>query len=251
MYFACWLDLSQYVVQLKKYSTGSIPLIFCSLTKLNTLSIWESGGSSTNPGMGCTLSCLSTKTGMHNAPATLRSCVPTEVPPSTQTALCDFIAATNVATIFSEWNCNTAHSVATEPCNGGAPLWSGITACSSSGDVTAINLGSTGLSGSIPTSIGYLTALTYLNICNNLLGSGNTSLLFLSASGWSCIATAGIPSSIGNLISLQYLMLCGNKLTGIDVLLVLRRNITSIVARHYSHFNGKASSAKAARDRGQ
>lgn len=73
----------------------------------------------------------------------------TTIPASTEIALCDFIAATNIASIYghSAWQCTSARSVVTQPCNGGTAVWPSISGCSSSGDVTRINLMSRGISG--------------------------------------------------------------------------------------------------------
>lgn len=72
----------------------------------------------------------------------------------TQTSLCDFIAATNIATIsgYSAWNCTAAHAVVTQPCNGSTSVWAGVTACSTSGDVVAITLNALGISGESATN---------------------------------------------------------------------------------------------------
>lgn len=128
---------------------GIIPQSFCLMTHLTALYFWYTGGSTNNPYITCTLSCLSSKTGMSYTPVGLPQCPSTAVPAATQTALCDIVAATNISSIsgYSAWQCTAAHSVVTQPCNGGTAVWTGISGCSSSGDVTSIDLHGIGLSG--------------------------------------------------------------------------------------------------------
>lgn len=78
----------------------------------------------------------------------------TAISTGTQTALCDFIAATNIATIsgYSAWSCTAAHAVVTQPCSAATPVWAGVTACSTSGDVVAITLYALGISGESATN---------------------------------------------------------------------------------------------------
>ena len=74
-----------------------------------------------------------------------------------------------------------------------ASTWFGIIVAN--GRVTGINLISTNLNGSIPSSIGNLVNLTGLDLGSNQL-------------------TGGIPSSIGNLINLSHLFFTGSQLIG-------------------------------------
>jgi Leucine-rich repeat (LRR) protein len=86
-------------------------------------------------------------------------------------------------------------------------------------NTTVLNLGISGLIGSIPPEIGNLTNLTFLSLRNNqLTGSipseiGNlTNLTYLNL--WSNQLTGSIPPEIGNLTNLEYLRLSSNDLTG-------------------------------------
>ncbi|MBK7650658.1 MAG: VCBS repeat-containing protein [Flammeovirgaceae bacterium] len=71
--------------------------------------------------------------------------------------------------------------------------WFGITVTANR--VTAITLSGNNVTGPLPTSIGNLSALVFLQLDSNQL-------------------TGSIPSSIGNLLALQYLILSSNQLTG-------------------------------------
>lgn len=114
------------------------------------LFVWSSDGSSNNPFITCTRSCLSSKNGMNFAPTMLPECTLTSISADTQTALCAIIAATNVASIagYASWQCGpVSHAVVTQPCNGTTTLWLGITGCNSIGEVTSISLSGIGLTG--------------------------------------------------------------------------------------------------------
>lgn len=65
---------------------------------------------------------------------------------STETALCAFIAATNVGSLYPVWQCTALHTVVSEPC-GGSTSWPGVASCNSAGDVTGIAFDNVGLSG--------------------------------------------------------------------------------------------------------
>lgn len=111
--------------------SGTLPSQLCTLTQLNTVFIWDNGGSlSTNPHITCTLSCLSSKNGMvNNIPAGLTECSSSSgTPTATDIGLCAFIAATNIASIsvYSAWQCTSAGTVSTQPCTASA-VWSGLT----------------------------------------------------------------------------------------------------------------------------
>ncbi len=98
----------------------------------------------------------------------------------------------------------------------GVELWS---ECYSIENTTSLNLGSSGLTGEIPESIGNLTNLTDLRLQGNqLTGSipqeiGNlTNLTELRL--YNNELTDSIPPDIGNLTNLNTLMLHDNQLTG-------------------------------------
>ena len=73
--------------------------------------------------------------------------------------------------------------------------WSGVVLGGMSERVTELRLGGLGLNGRIPTELGSLTNLQYLNLSDNQL-------------------TGGIPTELGDLVNLQSLYLGGNRLTG-------------------------------------
>ena len=101
--------------------------------------------------------------------------------------------------------------------SGPVATWVGITVKNTR--VTEIVLQDNNLMGSIPSSIGNLTNLEYLNLFRNKLSGKipssianltNLQSLVLDANNLS----GNIPSSIGNLINLKILSLDGNKLSG-------------------------------------
>ncbi|CAO2166814.1 unnamed protein product [Urochloa humidicola] len=102
----------------------------------------------------------------------------------------------------------------TDPCSS----WDGISC--SNGRVTEVRLPSMNLQGTLSDAIGQLSALTYLDLSNNLnLGGpltpkiGNlkqlTTLILLG-----CSFSGNIPREIGNLSQLTFLALNTNKFTG-------------------------------------
>ena len=109
-------------------------------------------------------------------------------------AMCDLAAALNPASgnfAFAGWDCSGGIPLPTVICG-----W-GQVACNSDLSVTQIVFGTNFLvGGTLPTSIGSLTALTKLLLTY-------------------CSLTGIIPTSIGAMKSLDTLNLSGNKLTGI------------------------------------
>lgn len=81
---------------------------------------------------------------MNNAPSGLPECTSTSISLDTQTALCAFIAATNVGSQYAQWQCNAYGEVVTQPCDGATPIWSGVSNCSSFGEIKSIWMDSTG-----------------------------------------------------------------------------------------------------------
>lgn len=112
--------------------TGMLPSQLCTMAQVTTVMIWNTGGgSSTNPHITCTRSCLSSKNGMSgNVPAGLAECSSTSgTPTATDIGLCAFIAATNIAFIsgYSAWQCTSAGTVSSQPCTASSSVWSGVT----------------------------------------------------------------------------------------------------------------------------
>ena len=78
---------------------------------------------------------------------------------------CALIAATNIGSLtnYGAWSCTTNGITSTSPCN-----WIGLN-CYPGINVFAVYLPSIVLAGTIPSAIGYLTYLTYLNLGTNKL----------------------------------------------------------------------------------
>lgn len=220
--------------------TGSIPSELCVPPLLSTLYVWITGGSPTNPAITCKRSCLSSKNGMSYAPAALPECTSTSISLDTQTALCTFIAATNVTSRHFLWSCNAYGEVVTQPCDGATAVWPGVT-CSSNGEVLSIALTSSSLSGkflflmiclfsfsgalwsgSIPAAMGLASALQMINLMSNMLtGDEHAADECDCVTNWRLHAYANaldhvgtIPSFLGGLSALSYLNLANNQLMG-------------------------------------
>ena len=79
-------------------------------------------------------------------------------------ALCGLIASTRIESLFSQWSCNITGFTTSDPCN---PVWSRLS-CNGGSKVTALVLyyiKTTSL-GSLPYSLGSLTSLEFINLCN-------------------------------------------------------------------------------------
>ncbi|MEQ9376180.1 MAG: FG-GAP-like repeat-containing protein [Imperialibacter sp.] len=122
-------------------------------------------------------------------------------------ALVDLYNATNGASWGNNINWTT----------GAVPTWNGITVVGNR--VTQVDLNTNNLVGTIPTSIGDLTALTNLNLGGNMLsGSLPTEIGTLTAlvdfQLWDNQLSGSLPTSIGNLTNLTYLDLAPNQFSG-------------------------------------
>eukprot|EP01041_Mallomonas_annulata_P004177 gene4177-8301_t len=107
--------------------------------------------------------------------------------------LCEFAAATNIGSILRSWRC-TNGLPATNICKDSTTSsWTGVV-CSSNG-IEGMNIQRLHISGTIPSSLGLLTSLTYLSLFSNSLHGV-------------------IPSSFGNLINLKSLLLYQNSFSG-------------------------------------
>ena len=102
--------------------------------------------------------------------------------------LCDFVVATNIASLgLTGWQCASGFPT-TKICG-----WSGVSCAG--GWVTSLAISASKIRGTLPSSIGMLTAITYIALNNNrLYGS--------------------IPSSMGSLAKLTYLEFGTNSMTG-------------------------------------
>ena len=111
------------------YDTGTIPSSLCDIGTLTFLHITDSAS---NPLLTRSPMCLTTVTDRI-------------IPPNYQeSAICGFIAATNIESISTHtmWSCNANGVTSTDPCS---PGWSGIS-CSGSA-VDNLGLGNIGLTG--------------------------------------------------------------------------------------------------------
>ena len=124
--------------------------------------------------------------------------------------ICDLLTATNIKDKLFDWSCVKWGYPSTNVCT-----WTGI---SCTADVIqSIHLPSLGLIGTIPSSIGGVTSLTYLDLnTNSLYGSIPTTIKSLSRLMnlrlYLNSFTGSIPNEIGYLTDLSYLLLNGNKL---------------------------------------
>jgi len=130
-------------------------------------------------------------------------------------ALCDMASAIPRLQGY-KWSCSGGQP-STDQCS-----WKGVTCTmkNSQNVVTEIYLPMYDLEGSLPTSIGYLTALTRLNLNDNsLTGPLPTTIGYLTAlqTLWLSINSLSqvIPTSIGYMTSLTSLKLTSNQLTGV------------------------------------
>lgn len=130
--------------------------------------------------------------------------------------MCDLSASLNATSYSTSWEC-TDGLPTTALCNGSTSSWMGVTCVD--GVVTEIDFHNSALSGSISSSIGYLTSLTYFSLgTNNLVGSIPSSFGYLVSllrlnlgTNW---LTGTIPSQMGSLTNLLDLYLDTNMLTG-------------------------------------
>ena len=96
--------------------------------------------------------------------------------------------------------------------------WYGVTT-DASGRVTELRLGDNGLTGSIPTALGSLATLRWLDLSSNELSGpipgalGNLADLVVLRLSWNDLS-GSVPSWLGNMPSLLVLYLLGNELTG-------------------------------------
>ena len=67
-------------------------------------------------------------------------------------ALCGFVAATNIETLYTKWSCDTLGFTATDPCAAGF-VWDGL-ACDGFSSVMNIILYGVGLTGTLRRCLG-------------------------------------------------------------------------------------------------
>ena len=137
-------------------------------------------------------------------------------PTSQDQALCDLIASTNIASNYgsNQWSCDSSGFPSSDPC---VVMWPGLTC--SNGAVVRMDMCCNGLSGTIPSTFGLLTSLTYLQLgYNYLFGTIPASLSQLSSIQYlylySNCFSGTIPSEVGLLSSLHSVYLGSNHLVG-------------------------------------
>jgi hypothetical protein len=140
------------------YFVGSIPNSFCSITALTALNISAQAAGA----LKCYPLCLTTATVTSGGAAA--SC-----PVNMEKGICGIVAATNIASLsnYSKWSCNNAGYISSAVCVSGSAQWPGV-GCSGT-DVVDLTLDALGLSGSLPSSLGLLTALTRISLHSNSL----------------------------------------------------------------------------------
>ena len=114
-------------------SLGTVPSSLCEIASLTKLYITKD---STNPLVTCAPLCLTSVTTKY---------LPSAICPSSQeSAICSFIAATDIESISTHtmWSCTTDGITSTDPCS---PAWSGVTC--SGGSIVSLDLNSVGVAG--------------------------------------------------------------------------------------------------------
>jgi len=128
--------------------------------------------------------------------------------------MCDLTASLNVK--LTSWKCTNGIPVASV-CSGSTSTWTGVTC--TSGDVTAIDIRSNSLLGTLSSTIGLLTSLTLFRVgTNDITGTIPTSLGYLVKLGRLGLGITSIsgtvPTELGYLSQLYSLALDINSLTG-------------------------------------
>jgi len=127
--------------------------------------------------------------------------------------LCDLIAVTDLGYILG-WNCTTIYDYCST-----SLVYQNYITCDLDLKITSISLKTVGISGTLPSSLGYLWSLTALDFSYNSLSSsipstfgGLTSLKYLALNYNNL--NGSIPSSFRELSAIMKLELPGNLLTG-------------------------------------
>ena len=186
--------------------SGTVPSEFCTLRKFSNLSFVL------NDQIDCYSPCL-TLFGRGNLQSGgVGMCGRN----GTAEALCAFLAATDIGSVHSDWQCDAFGVPSSFPCVDSA-VWTGLTCAS--GEVVSLNIINAGLNGTLPQSLGALTALTTLDVSNNRLsGSLPTrlgSLPFLVRANFYNNKFSGlVPEQMGSISTLTRLRLEVNDFSG-------------------------------------
>ncbi|OAD19685.1 Na-Ca exchanger/integrin-beta4 domain protein, partial [Candidatus Thiomargarita nelsonii] len=179
-----------------------------------TITINDDSNSEMNETFTITLTSPVTGENLDNATIVIEDNEPadcaavTEIP-STE---CEALVALYNSTDGANWRDNGGWNVTNTPCN-----WYGVSC--SGGHVSRLSLSLNRLRGSIPTELGNLTNLTYLNLSSNF-PTGPTPTKFASSVFYVFFGfyhnslTGEIPRELGNLTRLTVLDLHYNQLTG-------------------------------------
>ena len=128
------------------------------------------------------------------------------------------------ATDGVKWNFSVPDLSSVDPCKEGAQ-WQRVRCSHASGSsaslkhILEVNLTTFGLIGTLPSTLGNLTALTFLSFTKNALGGrlphslGHLTRLETFYADFNSL-TGGLPSTIGSMQSLRDLDLDNNELTG-------------------------------------
>lgn len=142
-------------------TVGIVPSGLCAASGLTTLAITTAATDDYylpgNSDVWCAPSCLS-HIANSQVPSYSSSC-----PAYQDTALCDIIAGTDIASLvgMSMWSCGTDGQTTTDYC-----LWNGIT-CNNDGGITILDVEDLGVSGTLPTALGYFSRIVELYVNDN------------------------------------------------------------------------------------
>eukprot|EP01041_Mallomonas_annulata_P001825 gene1825-3536_t len=109
--------------------------------------------------------------------------------------MCDLAAAMISDPVFLSWNCSSIGIPSLGVCSYYPSHWTGVTCSSINGNVTSIVLSGHDIVGSIPSSLGSLKFLSYLDLSKNKL-------------------RGELPTSIGSLSNLKHFDASSNNFTG-------------------------------------